>query len=502
MLKNWMKWGLLGAAVLAAASSFAVPRLPDVAIERALYSETVTVRFEQPRARMIELRVNGRSVGTRAVNGSMTNEAIFRVDQTLLDEGDNEVEALVFDEDGRLIEAQKRTIAVESSENSPVQITLPKSGQTVQGLVEIRMELTRPMGRAVASFMVNGEWKAIRNFAPYQYILDTETLPNGWHEIQVWVVDNTNVTWRSRKIRILVNNPGGRTERNMPTVPATPVMAAVPRLNLSTMSNVYAAAVARPAPVRSMVQAPESVAVGARHLTPTGRRVVAQPAAAKPAPVAPAARTTAPRPATQPARPATRPTTLPAPVARPATTKPVAPATSAAPAARVTPAPAARPTVATPRPAPAVKPVAAVAQRTNQAVQTVRVTRGTRLSLTGPLTLSYGARVLNFDVQPRVQNGIPFTPFRHLYEAAGGQVKWDGETKTVNASGAANSVTLRVGSTQASVNGSRVSLEYRVFIERGRSIVPLSFIGDTLNVNVDVDPKTGHVLITKRDAAK
>jgi hypothetical protein len=35
-------------------------------------------------------------------------------------------------------------------------------------------------------------------------------------------------------------------------------------------------------------------------------------------------------------------------------------------------------------------------------------------------------------------------------------------------------------------------------LERGRTIVPLSFIRDSLNVEVEYDPSTGHVLITTK----
>lgn len=106
--------------------------------------------------------------------------------------------------------------------------------------------------------------------------------------------------------------------------------------------------------------------------------------------------------------------------------------------------------------------------------------------------------MVRLDVPARVQEGIALSPFRHLYEAAGGKVKWTHEDKTVNANGAARSATVKIGSKTALLNGQKTTLEYAAFIDHGRTIVPLSFISDTLNVNVDVDPKTGHVLITKR----
>jgi hypothetical protein len=308
--------------------------------------------------------------------------------------------------------------------------------------------------------------RSMSNVAPYTYVIDTEMLPNGWHEIQVLAVDDKNVSIRSRKVRVFVNNPGGRTERVMPV--ATVVTA--PPVNLTSMSGAYSALVTKPSQAKPMtVTAPKAVTNGARNLTPTGRRVV--------------------KPVTKPAvKPAAKPVVKPiaAPIAKPVV----------APIAKPIVAPVAKPV----RTLPAVtKPVqVAPIKAANSAVSTVRVTQGTRLNLNGVLKLSYNSRPLNFDVQPRVQSGIALSPFRHLYEAAGGKVMWTNTTKTVNAKGAANTATIRIGSNRAMLNGQRTTLEYAAFLDRGRTVVPLSFISDTLNVNVDVDQKTGHVLITSR----
>lgn len=466
MVRHWMKLGALALAIVGFGTAQAVFKVPDVAIERAITGQSVSVRFTQTAARLVELRVNGMSVGTRAVNGSLTNEASFRVDSTVLNEGVNKVEALIFDADGKLLDTQTSSVNIEAPNDSAVEISSPKAGQTVQGLLEIRVNVKNQLRAKMVSFIVNGDMRSMTNVAPYTYVIDTEMLPNGWHEVQVLVVDENNISVRSRKVRVFVNNPGGRTERVMPSV-----AVAAPTPNFNTMSGGYAAVMAKPSQVKPMnVTAPKAVTSGVRNLTPTGKRIV------KPvvkAPVKPVVKPVVTKPVTaKPVR------TLPAPIAtKPVAVKPVVakPVTT-------------KPVVAKPAPVATVQ----------AATATVRVTRGTRLNMAGPLTLSYNARVLNFDVQPRVQSGIALSPFRHLYEAAGGKVKWLNGSKTVNANGAANSASIRIGSRTATLNGQRTTLEYAAFIDRGRTVVPLSFISDTLNVNVDVDTKTGHVLITNR----
>ena len=101
-----------------------------------------------------------------------------------------------------------------------------------------------------------------------------------------------------------------------------------------------------------------------------------------------------------------------------------------------------------------------------------------------------------------MENGVPFTPFRHLFEAAGGKVDWDHIAKVVNAVGQSGEVWLKIGNMYAKVNGKSVQLESAPFIKQGRTIVPLSFMRDALEVDVEFDTATGHVLITQPSAKK
>jgi hypothetical protein len=53
-----------------------------------------------------------------------------------------------------------------------------------------------------------------------------------------------------------------------------------------------------------------------------------------------------------------------------------------------------------------------------------------------------------------------------------------------------------IGDLNATVNELSVKMEAVPYLDRGRTIVPLSFLRDALKVNVDYDKKTNHVLIT------
>jgi hypothetical protein len=112
----------------------------------------------------------------------------------------------------------------------------------------------------------------------------------------------------------------------------------------------------------------------------------------------------------------------------------------------------------------------------------------------------YNGRFVEFDVQPRVDEGIPMTPFRHLIEKSGGMVEWLKSAKEVNASADGQKIWFKVGDANAKVNDQSFKLEMAPYIDRGRTIIPLSFMRDALKVEIDFDPSTGHVLITKKDS--
>lgn len=478
MLRKFLKAGLVSLAMISAmGAANAFTRLPDVAIERAMNGQMITVRFSHNNARLIELKVNDVSVGTRAVNGASEDSTAFRLDPATFEDGKNKVEAFIYDQIGNLIAVESTKMDIDATVDSPVMISTPKNGSTVQGLVEMKLDLKRPFGKIIASFMVDGEWKAIRNYSPYTYVLDTETLSNGWHEIQALVVDENNVTWKSRKHRIFVNNPGGRTERATPAV--TPVTAAAPKVApvaATLAGNTYSATVSKAGTTKFMgVATPAATMTSARMLTPTGKRVLVSPKVVK-TPVTPKNSKTLPAVSVTPGK----------------TSAPSAAKVSVAP---VKPTPVKTTVKVQPKVAPVkTTPVAAV----NSASSMVRVQSGLRLNFDGNLKIAFEGKAVKFDVQPRVQDGVALSPFRHLYEAQGGKVKWNNSSKSLSARGGSTDVSLAIGSRYATLGNKKYSLEMMPFIERGRTIVPLSFMSSALNVNVDVDTKTGHVLITKK----
>jgi hypothetical protein len=156
------------------------------------------------------------------------------------------------------------------------------------------------------------------------------------------------------------------------------------------------------------------------------------------------------------------------------------------------------PKVTTPKGVVQVSPSVKTTPKINNgiaAASLVRIGQGTRLPNTAALQVSLYGKPVKFDVAPRIEQNIPIAPFRHLIERAGGKVKWEHFLKQVNAVAQGREIVIRIGDAKATVDGKDVEMERTPFIEKGRTIIPLSFLESCLNVTIDFDPATGHVLI-------
>ncbi|HMS55721.1 MAG TPA: stalk domain-containing protein [Fimbriimonadaceae bacterium] len=419
---------------------------------------TINVKFAGSPVAIIEIRLNGVSVSSRRLqNVSAQGEEQFELDIESLHDGDNQVEVRLFDADGKMIGTEKTLVTVEVA-NGPIFLNTPKMGATVQGPVEITVGLGREFKSVFVSFFVDNQFRAMQNTLPYSFVWDTEREANGWHEIEAWVVDENNATLKTKKTKVFVNNPGGRTERVAAPVDLKPigntsnaVVGAASGLKSSTSSAVAAA--------RNAASAVPSLAAG---------RTMSNPKVSAQASGTIGIRTTKPTAAIAAGSRLTTPTA----------SKPVVP--------QVT------------KPVVSIKASAGAATTAARATKTLAVTYGTRLPVSGPYDISVNGTPVSFDVAPRVENGIPLTPFRHLFEQAGGEVEWSHASKSLDAKGDGNHIYIKIGDKLAKVNSIPVELELAPFIERGRTVVPLSFLQKSLNVDVTYDPATGHVVITSK----
>ncbi len=87
---------------------------------------------------------------------------------------------------------------------------------------------------------------------------------------------------------------------------------------------------------------------------------------------------------------------------------------------------------------------------------------------------------LEFDVPPVIVNDRTMVPMRAIFEALGATVTWDGENRRVEAifdDGA--HILLTIDSVLAYKNSEEITLDAAPFIENGRTMVPVRFIGES-----------------------
>ncbi|MBX3110938.1 MAG: hypothetical protein KF857_02930 [Fimbriimonadaceae bacterium] len=446
----------------------------SILIEKAANNKSITVKYEGAAAASVEMRVNGVSILAKNLDDAATaGETEFAVDTAYLKDGDNLVEIFLFDKEGKKLGSEKTQIKVDRTGMGPAYIAKPLNSSTVMGNVDIQLGFKSSLSNVYVSFFINDEFKALKNYPPYNYLWDTTRVPNGWHEVQALVVDETNATFRTEKFRLFVNNPGGMTKR----FGASAVAPAKPSEAPKTTP-----AVAPTAPKTTPTVAPNSV-----------KPSVTEPAGFKPAEGASKASATAPANTVKPEINATptgpavtkpeKPATIEIDGSKPATTKP-----EVTKPVSTKPVETTKPTEAT---QPAVKP-------TKPAKDLVAVNFGVRVPNMGAYAVYFEGKKVKFDVQPQAKDGVPLTPFRHLMEHQGAVVDWHKKDQTVTSTMPGQTIWFQIGNDTAKVNGQDFRLEMAPFITHGRSIVPLSFISEALNVDVDYDPATGHVLIRKR----
>ena len=112
-------------------------------------------------------------------------------------------------------------------------------------------------------------------------------------------------------------------------------------------------------------------------------------------------------------------------------------------------------------------------------------------------TVTYNNKKIGFDQIPVVENGRTLVPLRAIFETFGAQVAWDGDTNTVTATKDDVEVKLTIDSTVAYKNGEQITLDVPAKVVNGRTLVPVRFVSDCFDVNVEWDGILSRVILTK-----
>jgi hypothetical protein len=96
---------------------------------------------------------------------------------------------------------------------SEVAILTPSSSQTVSGSIVVTGEISLQLDAAGSHLIVDGNTIAHTQVgsSPYNYVLDTTTLADGPHTLQLWAHDTNNRTVLSDAVTVAVANSAGTT---------------------------------------------------------------------------------------------------------------------------------------------------------------------------------------------------------------------------------------------------------------------------------------------------
>jgi LysM repeat protein len=86
------------------------------------------------------------------------------------------------------------------------------------------------------------------------------------------------------------------------------------------------------------------------------------------------------------------------------------------------------------------------------------------------------------DVAPIMANGRAIVPLRAVVESAGGTVTWRAADRQAGADLNSHQVTVKIGSVEATVDGSAIMLATAPTLAGNRTLVPLRFLGEAFSL--------------------
>lgn len=108
---------------------------------------------------------------------------------------------------------------------------------------------------------------------------------------------------------------------------------------------------------------------------------------------------------------------------------------------------------------------------------------------------------ISFDAAPFIENDRVLVPVRGILESLGYTVHWQEHTKTVLALNEDVTISLKLNSRKATVNGRSVSVDAPAKIKNGRTFVPLRFLAEYSGADVSWNGSTSTVSIYSAEAA-
>ncbi len=132
--------------------------------------------------------------------------------------------------------------------------------------------------------------------------------------------------------------------------------------------------------------------------------------------------------------------------------------------------------------------------RTRAAAAVAAFALGTAVASAQSFNVTLNGSPVMLNPGPQERAGRVFVPLRGVFEQLGASVVY--QDGTINAQGRNHSVSLHIGSTQATVDGQQQTLDVAPFIVGASTYVPLRFVSQALGATVNYDAANRIVALT------
>jgi len=120
------------------------------------------------------------------------------------------------------------------------------------------------------------------------------------------------------------------------------------------------------------------------------------------------------------------------------------------------------------------------------------ISPGQRLRIPYP-QVYFDHKPLKSDAPTIIAHGRAIVPFRPVIEEAGGTVVWDPEARRASAVAQGHKIAVTIGSPQAQVDGDQVAMGAPAALRHDRTVVPLRFLGDALDLALQYQDGVIHI---------
>ena len=115
------------------------------------------------------------------------------------------------------------------------------------------------------------------------------------------------------------------------------------------------------------------------------------------------------------------------------------------------------------------------------------------------ITVLINQALIDFDVEPILENGIVLVPMRKIFETLGAYVNWDDQTKTAFATKGGDIIAIAVNDTKMIKNGREIMFDVATKIIDGRLLVPFTAVSEGLDCNITWNEINHQVIINSNE---